>query len=191
MDFLKNLRSAVGELKSSIANYRDKLEQLKRKREDLNAAPTANSDLIAWVLACVDAEATKYPQQLQRMLTNPRRDGHVDPDGTRQRLLQYSYSIIGAGEDGRYRYELIVPFICAVFPDQVKAAMRGIIMKTYPEDDGLPAVERLAVRQKLDAQIDELEQELAQLRDEASAAGVAVRTNANTKDESWHITANE
>lgn len=170
-DFL-SFRKTVQDLASKARALKEKIEQLKKQREDIATAPAAKSDIKAQITQAIEERAKQYEKhfrrQMERFVRAPARVS--DPAQLRQELL-----LAITPDNGQmasfYTAEV---GMAAVFKRLMLEGLHAQVDAMEWPDQGLPAAERAKVIHELDASIGALETELSELLGSARSAGISI-----------------
>lgn len=161
-EWMKSFRQNVAVATAEIKGKRDRLEELRIRKEDLQAAPLCKSDLLCILVSFVDEESAKYPAALGKQLALHYRSSaphRVPPD-------QSIVSLLGVLRDGAGRdsAQTIQKNLFWFFGKEIKEGLRRAI-EVMPETDGAgpPLADRRAETAKIDAEIEKLETDLREL----------------------------
>ena len=172
-DFMK-IKTAITGIGEHMSGLRGEMESLKRKREELAAAPGTKADVIAIFHANIDETAAKYSGRLQRAIEvslNHGRDMHAGPNGRPQlgplTLARENFTTPCTPHD-------IEASLFFVIGPAMKAAVADAINAMEWPADAQPLAGRAAEIAKLDKKIAALEKSEQELRREAADAGVIV-----------------
>ena len=167
-------RKATQDLQTSAIDTRDRREVVRRKRDALRARPADRSDIKTMMTAFIREQRAQYIAKLGANLAPfARNPENIRLDAQRKRLL----TIVGVAAPGA---EFINAkdadgALCALFGEQLVAAMNTALDDcTFPEA-GLSMVERDRELKKLDDQLAELDSELQALIGAANEAGITIQ----------------
>jgi|APTNR8051073442_1049403.scaffolds.fasta_scaffold13500_3 hypothetical protein len=158
------LAQAVRQLGDSIQSRMASREALAQERDRVAGLPMSRADLIAACDAWIDSVRPHYLKHLQEVLApRSRRADRPLPEARNG-----DFGLLGD------QFKVTTFPILALLGPQIKASLATMI-RELPLDDGdaMPAGERQALLASLDAQIEALDAELADLHQQAAAAGLA------------------
>jgi len=179
---LSSLRASLDAVRDKYAVAAKGLEDLKRKREEIEAAPAAKSDVIAAIERHVDDIAKNYEAKLTDSLMGIARlplELNAPNVANRDRYIWkfFGYAHSGKLSDGVAAQGAL---ILMIGPDVVKTALRRKV-EALPYQDGLPLTERAAKLQRLDEKIGKAEAALDDLRRAVSASGISFSPVSETE----------
>jgi hypothetical protein len=171
----EKIRSALGGATSELATLRAKLEQLRQRREYLQAAALPREDVMAAIVARVDRLGADYPRQLKRYVeasavtaTRYEKLGRL-ADHVRPLHLVAANGATNSAPTTT----LSEAALCYVVGDAIKARLLAALAEAdlaWPTEVGPPAAQRAAELQTLERQIAELEAEERELVDQLRRA---------------------
>jgi outer membrane murein-binding lipoprotein Lpp len=170
-DFL-SIKKSVQDLAQQVSQLKQKIEALKRAREDLATAPAARVDIKATVSALLEERAATYAKgfrrQMDAFVRKPDRIGA--PGALRQELLMGIPTEAGQISN-LFTLEM---GLSALLKDAIhNGLMAQIDAMEWPEQ-GLPMAERKLALEKMDADISTLESDLNALNQAARSAGISI-----------------
>lgn len=164
-DFL-GLRGAIQSMGESVRELRQKIEALKREREDLVAAPYSREDVAAILMARIDRDGQKYANRLRASLVPAIKRGEdLHQDAYLPMLTAEAPNVAASART-------IESAFCLLFAEQMKRAVAGFIESMDWPEGAVSHADRTARLEKLDAEIGRLEAEEMELANQARAAGV-------------------
>jgi hypothetical protein len=171
LDFLKGFKSSLTRLKEKRTALRDDIDSLQRQREATLNAPAHKGDLKAFVTAWVGKAQQGYDEALREALNpvirTPRALLAAKP---RTDMLSLTPGIYGTDALAREHFDRAMT---ALFGQQVLAQLlQRIDAMSWAE--GLPLSERTAAVAKIDARLEKLIEEMADLDAQAADAGVTL-----------------
>lgn len=163
------LKNSIAGVQRGIRDLEQKLEKLMDERQRLDTAPLPRSDVEEQISAWLDAEGVRYGK-----LARDHVFAHfAKPKGRCFEDPMDCPAISGIKQSNLMTREHVVPqFMFWVSRDAIEKAMLAEIEHLDFSDAGLPFRERDAAREKLDAQIREVEETLDDARTRAAQAGV-------------------
>lgn len=170
LDFRKIKKSVEG-LASQVGALKEKIELLKRKREDISTAAAAKVDIKQLLTRLVAERAATHERNFATLMHQfARKPSSVNSaPGMQQSLL------IGAPQPGiASSATTLEQGLCAVLGDLVLSGLLRQVDEMPWPDEGAPMAERAPLLAKLDREIGELERELAELNGSARAAGIFI-----------------
>ncbi len=180
IDF-SSLGQAIRQLGDSIQTRMAQREALAQQRDAIAALPMHRDDLIAAVSEWIDSVKPLYAKHLQEVLApRSRRADRPLPESRHG-----DFGLLGDA------FKVTTFPILALLGPALKESLAGMI-KELPLDDGdaLPAGERQELLAALDAKIEQLDSELADLHQQAAAAGLAPIRRQPTREEIQRLFAN-
>ncbi len=176
------ISKAVAALGDAIQSRVAQREALAQERDRVAALPLARTDLIAAIDAWIDSVRPIYLKHLQEVIApRSRRADRPLPESRNG-----DFGLLGDAFK-------VGPFpILALLGPALKESLATMI-KELPLDDGdaLPAGERQELLASLDAQIESLDAELADLHRQAESAGLAPIRRRPTPEEVKALFANQ
>lgn len=172
---LTGLKSAVQNVAKEHGNLVRSLEDMKRRREDIAAAPANRADLASFVEDWVDGQSSAYSAALRRRLQDIGRRAENLEGGVASvpahfvRLLGIDVSPHARADVQHVQPEAV---LLMLGPEHVKDTFRKVIEALDIPNEGLPLAQRKLELGKLDKQIGEAEEQLGKLRREAADAGI-------------------
>lgn len=182
LDFIgvkKTLEGATERLRSIKAEQ----EQIRAELRAIDNSLLSRSELRAGVMAWVDSHGAAFSAAastaLSGILSQPAASLLVPRGPLNRSLVELMSggraSARGMAEEMRRDPEAAAApthqFLCAVFNDEIKAYLAGLV-DSLQYEEGLPTEQRAAARQKLSRRLDELNSEESDLRAQAADAGV-------------------
>ncbi len=177
-----SLGQAIAQLGDAIQSRMAKREALAQERDRVAALPLARTDLIAAVDAWIDSVRPIYLKHLQEVIApRSRRADRPLPESRNG-----DFGLLGDSHK-------VGPYpIFALLAGPLKTALAGMIKELPLDDaDAMPAGERLELLAALDAKIEQLDAELADLHQQAAAAGLAPIRRRPTQEEVKALFANQ
>jgi hypothetical protein len=176
------LSNAIAQLGNSIQDLMTQREALAQERDRIGALPLSRTDLISAVDSWIDSIKPIYLKHLQEVIApRSRRADRPLPEARNG-----DWGILGDAFK-------VGPFpILALLGPQIKASLAGMIREMHLDDaEALPSGERQELLATLDAQIEQLDAELADLHQQAAAAGLAPIRRKPTAEEINRLFANQ
>ena len=173
IDF-SSLGQAISQLGDAIQSRMASREALAQERDRIAALPMHRDDLIASVSEWIDSVKPHYARHLQEILApRSRRADRPLPESRHG-----DFGLLGD------QFKVTTFPILALLGPQIKASLATMI-RELPLDDAeaIPAGERQAMLESLDRQIEQLDSELADLHQQAAAAGLAPIRRQPTREE--------
>lgn len=170
-DFL-TVKKTVQDLASKARSLKDKIEELKKQREDIATAPAAKSDIKAQISRVIEERATQYEKhfrrQMDRFIRTPARI--TDAAQLRQNLF-----LAIPPENGQTASFLTSEMgMAAIFKKLMIDGLHAQVDAMEWPDQGLPAAERARAILELDDSISRLELELSEMLGSARSAGISI-----------------
>lgn len=175
------ISKAVAALGDAIKSLMARREALAQERDRVAALPMARADLTAAVCEWVDSVRPLYLKHLGTVVGPLSRK----PDRPLQPARNGDFGLLGD------QFKVTTFPILALLGPQIKASLATMIRELdLPDADALPAGERQELLATLDAQIEALDSELADLHQQAAAAGLAPIRRRPTPEEIQRLFAN-
>lgn len=164
----KSILTLRRQVDDRATELRREIAELEAKRQSLNLAAVSRLDVRAAIQS------------------RTRENGEAFVTATRERLAGLAWEPHGLGDDrrvgllGKAADEKVTAgdlerALAALFPSQVAAALAAAVDgAAWPDKEGLPAAQRQAEVQRLDAEIGTRQEELRKLLNEAREAGLDV-----------------
>lgn len=170
-DFLA-VKKTVQDLAGKARSLKEKIEQLKKQREDIATAPAAKSDIKAQITQAVEERAKQYEKhfrrQMDRFVRAPARV--TDPAQLRQDLL-----LAITPDNGQMAsFYTAETGMSAIFKRLMLEGLHAQVDAMDWPEQGLPAAERANAIHELDESIAKLETELRELLGSARSAGISI-----------------
>jgi hypothetical protein len=169
LDFLV-FKKSIDTLVANLRDVRNRIELLRREREELASAPATRDDVIAILHRRIDSAAAGYLKNFTETALDPivRKAHRGDYD-------QYNHPIIAAPAVGNApSFANLEAGIFFMFKDTVKAAVADAVRRAEWPVGAVALTERAGRLQQLDDEISKLESEESELSRYASEAGVIV-----------------
>lgn len=180
VDF-SSLGQAIRQLGDSIQTRMAQREGLAQQRDAIGALPMTRADLTAAVCEWVDSVRPLYLKHLGTVVGPlSRRPDRPLPDARHG-----DFGLV-ASDNKVMAYPLLV----LLAPALKDALGKAIAELDLPDQDALPANERLALLESLDSQIEALDAELADLHQQAESAGLAPIRRKPSPEEIQRLFAN-
>ncbi len=177
-----SLGQVIAQLGDAIQSRLAQREGLAQQRDAIAALPLHRDDLISAISEWIDSVKPIYAKHLQETLApRSRRADRPLPESRHG-----DFGILGDAFK-------VGPFpVLALLGPQIKAALAGMIRELdLPDAEALPAGERQELLAALDAKIEQLDSELADLHQQAAAAGLAPIRRQPTREEINQLFANQ
>ncbi len=183
--------SAYQKLKAGLAAFakeaKTKADQLERKKielAELTKLPLPRSDLAAGIEKMLDAQAQHYPEKLAQTLAGIIANPAFNFENSQLDLIS---SFGGSCQPGALPKANALWF----FGDQIKKRVTDAVMKMpYPEKIGKPLAERKPLIEKLEAEIEHLETEVADSQKQATDLSIHVGTPKTEREQKVALTEN-
>ncbi len=176
-----SLGQAIAQLGDAIQSRMAQREALAQERDRVAALPLARTDLIAAIDAWIDSVRPHYLKHLQEVLApRSRRADRPLPESRHG-----DFGLIGdASRVNSFP-------VLALLADPIKASLATMVRELdFDDGEALPAGERQELLAALDAKIEQLDSELADLHQQAAAAGLAPIRRQPTREEIQRLFAN-
>ncbi len=157
---VSGIRRALDTLAAQRIGHEKTIEDGLRRREEIASAPLAAEDIARVLLAECDRMTEAARSQLERSIEQIR---------SRPQKSLWTRAPIGIPSDGEGAGRFIAGLLGPVFKKAVTDALKA----RNVEGDGMPMTERAAKIQAIDAKIEAAESALAELRQQAEAAGLS------------------
>jgi len=172
---LAGLKSAVANVGKEHRRLSAEVEKLRVKREDTASAPANRQDLIRAIDGWIDSQLAGYERVLsERLLTIGQRAENLE--GGFGSVPSHHRRLLGLdpGPHAKADADFVQPgaLMLLVGTEPVKSALRNVIAGLEIQNEGLPLAKRRAALEKLDREIGDAEEQLANMRQEAADAGV-------------------
>lgn len=169
----KSLRKEVESLEKRLQAMRADVEELRRQRERVQHAPVHKDDLKALLGNWLAASGERYQQSLRETLAKFVRS----PRYMTQHDLDQTMSLSGAlqpfaGDTARISPKDIDQALCGLFAPMLKDALMKEIDSMEWSPNAITTAERTVTVAQLTTQIDQLDQDIATLINEAEEAGI-------------------
>ncbi len=175
------LSNAVAALGDAIQSRMAQREALCQQRDAIAALPMHRDDLIAAVDSWIDSVRPIYAEHLKGIIApRSRRADRPLPEARHG-----DWGLVG----DQFK---VGPFpILALLADPIKASLATMIKALdLPDAEAMPAVDRQAMLESLDARIEVLDAELSDLHRQAESAGLAPIRRRPTPEEIQRLFAN-
>lgn len=170
-DFL-SLKKSVNAFAGQIKTLSRQIEQLKRERENIVTAPPALQDVVGAYERELDARRKSFRDGLARKI-----DYFQGQPGQLENPLPLGSSSLLALAHENYSiapFQVLENGLAVVLGDQILRALTIELEALDWSKAGLPWAERRKRIADMDAQIERLEKELADLRTSAQEAGIII-----------------
>jgi hypothetical protein len=177
-----SLGQAIAQLGDAIQSRMARREALAQERDRVAGLPLARTDLIAAVDSWIDSVRPIYAKHLQEVLApRSRRADRPLPEARNG-----DFGLLGDAFK-------VGPFpVFALLAGPLKTALADMIKELdFDDDEALPAAERTELLASLDAQIDALDSEIADLHKQAESVGLAPVRRKPTQEEIKRLFANQ
>lgn len=170
-DFL-TVKKTVQDLASKARSLKEKIEQLKKQREDIATAPAAKSDIKAQITQAIEERSKQYEKhfrrQMDRFVRAPARA--AEPGQLRQDLL-----LTITPDNGQMpSFYTAEAGMAAIFKRLMLEGLHAQVDAMDWPEQGLPAAERAKALGELDTSIAKLESELSDMLGSARSAGISI-----------------
>lgn len=169
-----SLRKGIDEFTSSLRETGKAIEALKRKREDVVAAPAAIEDVKQHFATIIEMRAQEYPKAVAQHLAPMTPEGMQNHQHTMQFGNLLAISSFGGGATPRS----IDAALCCLMGPQLKEAIDRVVDGLEWPSNAIPFAERAARLKKIDAELDELLARERELVATARSAGIVVEPGA-------------
>ena len=150
LSFLKDFRSKVASLRSSVATLEKQLELARRRREDLKILPPTKAEVVEILCGWVRAEAEKYPTTLRHCLDKLQRDRDPVTGLPRYGCAGIVPDILIFADTGRHHEVTEIQSTLAFFLKDVLCAGIERAVGEMSWRAGPPLAERVAELDRLD-----------------------------------------
>ncbi len=171
LDFL-TLKKSVSAFAGQIRGISQRIEELKREREDIATAPPAFQDVVDAYARELDARRESFRAGLAQKIGY----FHGQP-GQMEKPLPLGKSPLLGLADENYSVapvHVLENGLAVVLGDQILNALTAELKSLDWSKAGLPWTERRKRMAEMDAQITRYEKELAELRAAAQEAGIVI-----------------
>lgn len=166
------VKKTVQDLVSKARSLKDKIEELKKQREDIATAPAAKSDIKAQISREIEDRAAKYEKHFRRQMDRFVRAPARIADGGQ---LRQDLFLAITPENGQAASFLTAEMgMAAIFKKLMIDGLHAQVDAMEWPDQGLPAAERARSILELDDSIGRLERELSELLGSARSAGISI-----------------
>lgn len=166
---LKNLRSAAGELLSTISNLDSRIAACHCKRDAITSAPVSRDDFLGYIKTDIARRGRSFAGNIARTITSHYRDfgrlENLNADGGK---LNIDYLT------GRIGIPAVITEEALYFYIGDRTAERlGDLLAALPwPEDAIPVAERAKMLVELDREIDKLTKERDALAQQMADAGL-------------------
>jgi hypothetical protein len=171
-DFLK-IKQTISDLGAELKKLRAEREGLMRDREDLQAAPICQSDLLELIDAWIDRRAADFPKRLEAGIDYYRRHALVSlPED--KKTPAHPLATLTAVSDPNAQATLgtLESSLFFVLRGPIKAGLREAVATMDFSDCGRPRAERLEMIAAIDKRIGEIDAQELELVEQAEKAGL-------------------
>lgn len=163
---MKKIRESINTLSDQDRNYTAKIAELQEKRKELETLPIPKRDLVQYFCECIDELATEYPRRLQHLVNN-----QLERPQTAYRVLPLRKLL--SPHDGTDGTKVTAGALCYLLRDQLKDGIaKAVDDIEFPKAVGPIRSERGKQIAKLDKEISNYQAKQAELRSQASSAGI-------------------
>ncbi len=173
VDF-EQIRKAFEQVGQAVADRMARREALAQRRDQVAALPMTRADLTAAVCEWVDSVRPLYLKHLGTVVAPISRK----PDRPLPDSRHGDFGLV-ASDNKVMAYPLLV-LLGPVLKDALAQAISELDL---PDQDALPANERIDLLAKLDAAIESLDAEIADLHRQAESAGLVKTRRQPTREE--------
>ena len=161
-----NIFSSADTLKKEVSSTRTKLEDAKRRREDLLTTPLTKADVVELLLADVERRAHRYEVTLRAAIEPLIRAPLLPLDEAHKKILGGIFTPVRRGGQ-MVTLDGFADVIAVFFGPEERKRLAGMVAAMdWPENAGPPRKERAAALAKVEAEIQELEALMAKFEDE-------------------------
>lgn len=173
IDFSK-IRQTFEQVGALLGEQKARREELAQERDRIAALPLHRADLIASVCEWIDSVRPAYLKYLQTVVAPLSRK----PDRPLPESRNGDFGLISA--DGKVQPSAIFALLAPLLKDALSTAINEL---PIDDADAIPAEDRRSRLAKLDAEIDQLDAEIAELHQQAVAAGIIKIRRKPTREE--------
>lgn len=172
-DLLAGFRKATQSARDELATLQTRQRALEQELSLVKHAPSAKEDLRRMVTAWVETAGRQHAGALQLTLAEFARRPSLIPAAP----LPGQFSAVAPGQRADLSADNVAAagidvVLCALFGDQVRAALLKAIDALPEWDEGLPTAERAKRIEQLERQINDVTNEAEALIDQARAEGI-------------------
>lgn len=172
-DLLAGYRKVTQSGRDQLATLQARKLALEQELGKVRHAPSAKEDLRRMITVWVDAAGRQHTGALQLTLAEFARRPSLIPAAP----LPGQFSAVAPGQRADLAGDSLAPgaidmALCALFPDQVRAALLKAVDALPQWDEGLPASERAKRIEALERQINDVTSEAESLVEQARAEGI-------------------
>ena len=168
------LRKGLSEFTSELRETGKAVEALKRKRENVAAAPAASDDVKQYFATIIEQRGQEYLTAVAQHLAPMTPEGMQNHQHTRQFGNLLALSPGGGGATPR----TIDAALCCLLAQPLKDAIDRVVDGMEWPANAIPLAERAARLKKIDAELDELLARERELVATARSAGIVVEPGA-------------
>ena len=169
-----SLKRGIDDFTTSLRETGKAIEALKRKREDVVAAPAASEDIKQYFATIIEQRGQEYLKEIERHLAPMKPEGLQNHQHTRQFGSLLALSAVGGGATPRS----IDAALCCLMGAQLKEAIDRVVDGMQSPANAISLADRAARLKKIDAELDELLDRERGLVATARGAGLVVETGA-------------
>ncbi len=173
IDFSK-IRQTFEQVGALLGEQKARREELAQERDNIAALPLHRGDLIASVCEWIDSVKPAYLKHLQTVVAPLSRK----PDRPLPESRNGDFGLIAS--DGKVQPSAIFALLAPLLKDALSTAINEL---PIDDADAIPAEDRRSRLAKLDAEIDQLDAEIAELHQQAVAAGIIKIRRKPTREE--------
>jgi len=167
IDFNK-LKKTISDIGTKTQTLREMIEAKIEERDFLQTAPLPREDFARNICNMLDKQAEVYPERMAQYLGGIINKPMFDFNNPYLDLVAASGGSIQPGTLPKVN---ALWFFGAVIKERITDA---IMIMDYPQEVGPPLAERQPAIEKLNAEIEKLELQEAELREQAEAAGIHI-----------------
>ena len=168
------LKRGIDDFTTSLRETGKAIEALKRKREDVVAAPAASEDIKQYFATIIELRGQEYLKAVAQHLAPMRPEGMQNHQHTRNFGNLLALSSVGGGATPR---SIDAALCCLMGPQLTEAIDRVIDGMEWPAN-AISLADRAARLEKIDAELDELLARERELVATARGAGLVVEPGA-------------
>lgn len=173
IDFSK-IRQTFEQIGAMLGEQKARREELAQERDRIAALPLHRADLIARVCEWIDSVRPLYLGHLKAVVGPLSRK----PDRPLPESRNGDFGLIAS--DGKVQPSAIFALLAPLLKDALSTAINEL---PIDDADAIPAEDRRSRLAKLDAEIDRLDAEIAELHQQAVAAGIIKIRRKPTREE--------
>jgi hypothetical protein len=171
-DFAK-IRQTITSLAGELKKLRSEREALLQKREELEAQPTCKADLLQLLDTWIDRQGADFPARLESGLNYYRRHPLASlPENPKAAATPMGVLTAVRDPNAMATLQTLEASLFFVLRDQIRSGVRQAVESMDFSDCGPSRAERVETIKAIDARIDELDKQEAELIEQAEQSGL-------------------